>query len=117
MTPTISSTPTITPTPQPTATFTPTPVGLHVWPNPFNPQFAVGGVLKAYQAPPGATMSLYTLSGETVVNPALTANTSGYITWNGTNSNGAPVAAGIYYYIIKNGNTTLLSGKILVLRQ
>ncbi len=115
-TPTNTLTPTITSTPQPTATFTPTPVGLHVWPNPFNPQYAVGGVLKAYQAPPGATMGIYTLSGEAVVNPALTANTSGYITWNGANSNGAPVAAGIYYYVIKNGNSTLLSGKILVLR-
>ncbi len=114
-TPTATATPSTSPTPQPTATSTPTPAGLHVWPNPFNPQYAVGGALKAYQVPSGATMSLYTLSGEMV--DQLTPNSSGYIYWYGANQNGVPVSAGVYYYVIKNGNSTLLSGKLLVARQ
>lgn len=115
-TPTITLTPTNTPTPVDTPTFTPTPVGLHVWPIPFDPKYAVGGVLKAYQVPAGATMSIYTVSGESVVNPPLLPDTTGTIYWDGRNSNGSPVSAGIYYYVIKNGNSTLLSGKILLVR-
>ncbi len=36
----------MTNTPPPAPTNTPTPAGLHVWPNPFNPAFAVGGFVK-----------------------------------------------------------------------
>ena len=115
-TPNITSTPTMTFTPQPTPTFTATPVGLNVWPNPFNPKYAVGGALKAYQVPSDGKMSIYTISGEVVVNPPLEPNGAGYIYWDGKNSNGVPVSAGIYYYLIKSGNKTLLSGKILLLR-
>jgi hypothetical protein len=119
---TVTSTPTITPTPQNTATFTPTPVGLHVWPNPFSIKYAVPAgpknlpALIAYQVPNGATMSIYTISGESVVNPALTPDATGHIYWYGTNSNGAPCSPGVYYYIIQNGTQSLLSGKILLLR-
>jgi hypothetical protein len=91
-------------------------VPLNVWPNPFNPKFAVGGVLKAYQVPAGGTMSIYTISGEIVVNPPLQPDGTGLITWNGKNSNGVPVSSGIYYYLIKEGSKTLASGKILLLR-
>ena len=75
-TPTITMTPTLTYTPVPTATATATPIGLHVWPNPFDPGYAVPvpgsngiGVFKAYQVPAGATMSIYTVSGELVFGP------------------------------------------------
>jgi len=116
--------PTATPTPALTATATststitptasPTPVGLHVWPNPFNPAFAVGGFLRAYQVPPGATMSVYTVSCELVL-PPLSPDATGLITWNGTNKNGRTVSSGIYYYVIQASHKTLLAGKILVL--
>jgi len=117
-TPTATLTPTITPTPQPTATFTPTPVGLNVWPNPFNYKYAwqLNGkpVIRAYQVPTGSTMSYYTLSGEVVVSN-LAETSPGYIDWDATNSKGQMVSSGIYYYVIQNGSTILLKGKILIL--
>lgn len=123
VTPTLTPTftPTITSTTTFTATFTPTPVGLYVWPNPFNPKYAVPGPdghgdLKAYQVPLTAGMNIYTLSGEALFSSPLTPDSSGHIYWDGTNENGVPVSAGIDYYVIKDGNKVLLSGKILVLR-
>lgn len=85
--PTITSTPTITFTP--TSTFTPTvsltptstPVGLHLWPNPYNPNYAYNGTLKVYMAPPGAVLSIYTISGELVKTETVDAN--GWILWDG----------------------------------
>lgn len=113
-TPTItpSGTPTSTPTPLITPTPTATPPGLHVWPDPFNPNWAVGGQLKVYQVPSGATMNIYTLSGELVIGP-LNPDSNGYITWDGRNKNKVWVSNGIYYYVIKNSGKILLSGKIL----
>lgn len=95
-------------------------MGLHVWPNPFDTHYAVAvgpqnqPALQAYQVPLTAKMTLYTVSGELV--NTLAPLPTGYIYWYGTNSSGAPVAAGIYYYIIQDGNTTLLKGKVLLLR-
>jgi hypothetical protein len=127
-TPTATNTPTNTPTPSPTntPTFTPvitntptntptptaTPVGLHVWPIPFDPKYAVGGWLRAYQVPPGSTMSFYTVSGELV---RTLSETNGIILWDGRNNNGVEVSTGTYYYVIQSGTTVLLTGKILVL--
>ena len=119
------NTPTNTPTATPTQTLTPTitptitiPAGLHVWPNPFNPQYAWPGngvgLFRAYMVPSGATMSIYTVSGELVVK--LGEDQPGYIDWNGKNTKGIPVSAGVYYYVIQNNNSKLLSGKVLVLR-
>jgi hypothetical protein len=108
LTPTNTSTPTISPTP------TATPPGLHVWPIPFDPKFAVGGTLKAYQVPVGYSLYIYTVSGELVLDP-LTPDNTGLITWNGRNKNGVVVSTGTYYYVIRNGSSTLLAGKILVL--
>ena len=123
-TPTPTATPTntatITPTPVNTATFTSTPVGLNVWPNPFDTHYAVAvgpqnlPALQAYQVPLSAKMTIYTISGELV--NTLAPLPTGYIYWYGTNSSGAPVAAGIYYYVIQDGNSKLLTGKVLLLR-
>jgi hypothetical protein len=130
---TSTSTPTITPTPvfsfTPTYTFTPvntstpvftaTPVPpLNVWPNPFNPNYAVpvngvGPALRAMTVPANSTMNIYTVSGELVAH--LSENAPGEIDWNGKNNNGVPVSAGPYYYVIQSGNTTLLTGRVLVI--
>ncbi len=112
-TPTITSTPTNTPTFTPTITPTPTstPVGLHVWPNPFNPTYAVNGVLKAYLCPAGSFMEIYTVSGEWV-NTEKEVN--GLIEWDGRNNFGNMISAGIYYYLIKKGDQVILKGKLLV---
>ena len=122
-TPTITptATPTDTPTPTPTwtvlttATFTPTPpCQLHVWPDPFNPTYAVDQALKFGCLPPAAKVSIYTLSGEWVGDAQPVAE--GMDEWKGFNKNGAPASAGIYFYVIKNGSTVMDKGKFLLAR-
>jgi flagellar hook assembly protein FlgD len=58
-------------------------------------------------------MRIYTVSGELVIK--LQPDGTGLITWGGRNSNGSKVSSGVYYYLIKSGSTTLLSGKLLVI--
>ena len=120
-TPTITDTPTSTSTPTKTLTLTSTPTDtltstptceMHVWPVPFIPNEAVGGVLKVGCLPTGSYVSFYTLTGEHVQK---IVETNGMALWNGRNRYGASVSSGIYYYVIENGETILLRGKILVL--
>ena len=112
--PTATITPTNTPTTTPTITptFTPT-CEIHVWPDPFNPNYAVNGTLKVSCLPSGTTVSFFTLAGE-LVNQL--PEVGGMIQWNGKNQQGVPVSPGIYYYVIKNGQNPLGKGKFLVSR-
>lgn len=113
---TLTSTPTTTPSVTPTATpsLTPTPVCQpHVWPDPFNPRRAYNNTLKFGCLPPGATATIYTLSGEKV---AEAAEQNGLAQWNGLNQEGAPVSGGIYFYAVKVGSQVFSTGKFLVIR-
>ncbi len=121
-TPTFTPTPTNTPTITPTSSFTPTPTftptvtptptcEVLVWPDPYNPAHAVGGVFKVSCMPPGAIVSIYTLSGE-YVNQA--GESRGLVIWDGRNKYGSYVSAGIYYYVAQQGGRTLKTGKFLV---
>jgi len=129
-TPTLTATPTLTVTPTgtwftPTATFTwqvdqplptltPTPpCAIHLWPDPFNPQTALWGLLKVDCLPLGGTVSIYTVSGELV---ASVHEYGGLATWNGQNQYGLPASAGIYYYAIQSGTQTVQTGKFLLTR-
>jgi hypothetical protein len=89
-------------------------VGLHLWPNPYNPKYAVDGTLKVYQAPPGAVLSIYTVSGELAVTAE--ADSQGWIRWDGRNKFGILVSSGIYYYVVRTGDNTLLNGTLLIVR-
>jgi hypothetical protein len=82
-----------------------------VYPNPFNPDTQK---LKFENIVPGSTIFIYTVSGELV----RTINTSLIrAEWNGDNSKGRIVSEGIYYFVIKNPNSsTALRGKIFVVR-
>ncbi len=127
-TPTITSTatnsPSLTPTNSPTSTLTPTFTITYtptcqtlVWPNPFNPSFAVGNVLKVGCVPDGAKVTIYTLSGEKVIDlssPTRIFSMDRTETWNGQNERGLPVSSGIYYYVIQKDDKVLYRGKILV---
>lgn len=122
-TPTASPTPTITSTPTATftATITPTPLcAMNIWPDPFNPDRAVGKVLKISCLPPGASVAFYTLSGEWVRTVSDTADVYGserVALWDGKNFNGVPVSPGLYFYVIVgSGADVLLRGKILVVK-
>ena len=85
---------------------------IRVYPNPFNPKAALGGVLKFANVPRGAIIGIYTLSGE--LTAAFQAKTA-YVLWDGTNRLNNPVSPGIYYYHIKwDENRKHLRGKIFV---
>jgi hypothetical protein len=91
-------------------------VGLNLWPNPYNPNYAYNGELRVYQVPQGATFAIYTLSGEQVITP-LSPDIQGWIKWKGLNKNNVPVSSGIYYYVVSNGSNILLKGKLLILEE
>ncbi len=139
-TPTITDTPTITSTPTntftitptytpsntctPTCTYTPTCVS-YVWPNPYNPRTAVGGTLR-FSCMNNMTVQIFTVSGElvqTVTDGNSTQPCGGnqsnawgtYYCWNGRNKMGAPVATGIYFFVvIKKDGTVAQRGKFLM---
>jgi hypothetical protein len=107
--------PTITDTPTFTNTYTPTPTStppLVLWPNPFNPRTAVGGVVKFSYLPAGSKVGIYTITGELV---KTLPEVNGLAMWDGRNQTGYMVSAGIYFYVAESGSQVLQTGKILVL--
>lgn len=128
-TPTLSPTLTLTFTPSwtltltntPTDTLTPTitltPISTcegHLWPDPFDPEKAVGGTLKVSCLPSGATVSFFTLSGEKVRE---IQEQGGWAFWDGRNPNGIFAAPGIYFYVIQSNGRLLDEGKILLMME
>jgi hypothetical protein len=84
-----------------------------VYPNPFNPKSAVGGVLKFANLPRNCIISIYTESGELVINFLAKASKE---TWNGKNSSNTMCSAGIYYFIIKDSTAKIITtGKIFMM--
>jgi hypothetical protein len=111
LTATLTLTVTATPTPRP-PTSTPTPEHtFHLWPNPFNPAEAVGGTLKAFYVPTGATLRLLTVSGEKVAELTPINNR---VEWDAKTEKGRTASPGIYYYIVTQGTAALEKG-VLVL--
>lgn len=111
---TLSSTATATPTVTvtSTATLSPTPTCvIHVWPDPYSPSRAVNHSLKFSCLPPGAQIGIYTLSGELAFQFQASGDPA---QWNGRNKNGLPVASGIYFYTIEQGQKVLRTDKFLL---
>jgi hypothetical protein len=106
-------TPTLTTTQTPTVTPTSTPTcETHLWPDPYNSKFAVGQMLNISCLPPNAIVYFYTVSGEFVVQ---VTESQGLAQWNGKNQQQVPASAGIYFYVIKNGQQRVIgTGKFLV---
>jgi hypothetical protein len=74
--------------------------------------------LKVDCVPSGGSVAFYTLSGEKVreVPPGPASPDRARIAlWDGRNEQGRPVAPGIYYYAIREGDRVLGTGKILVI--
>lgn len=107
---TITQTPTITDTFTVTPTFTPT-CAIHLWPDPFNPNTAPGGLLKVSCVPTGGLVGFYTVSGEMV---QVAQESGGLAQWGGINRQGVRVSPGIYFYVIQNGSNVLARGKFLI---
>jgi len=83
----------------------------HVWPDPYNPKYAVEGYLKFDCMPSGSTVSIYTVSGELVQ----TAPEFNHMAlWDGRNRFGRYVSSGIYFYAIQAGGQAAAHGKFLV---
>jgi len=113
-TPTLTATPTSTGTPTNTATPACVP---QVWPDPFNPKYAVDHVLKIGCLTPGSTVTIYTLSGEKVWSTGQSSFQYGVpytATWDGRNQDGAQVSPGVYYYVILQGGQATQRGKFLI---
>jgi hypothetical protein len=104
-------TPTITNTLTPTATFTPT-CPILLWPDPYSVQYAHDHALKISCLPPNGSVAIYDLSGE-LVNVIHPSGDPTEWLW-AKNRNGIPVSPGIYFYVIKDGQTVLQRGKFLI---
>ena len=70
-----------------------------VYPTPFNPAKAVGGVLKFTELPDGSTVTIYTLTGAEVIK--LSGVKNHWLVWPGINKEKEQVAAGMYLYMIE----------------
>ncbi|MCD4827964.1 MAG: T9SS type A sorting domain-containing protein [Candidatus Cloacimonetes bacterium] len=70
-------------------------VGLDAWPNPFNPEVTVSFSLVL---PGQAEMAVYDIRGRLVrtLHSGSTPAGEHNLTWNGTDTSGAPVASGVY---------------------
>ncbi len=83
-----------------------------VYPNPYNPNRAIGGMLKFENVVPGCSIQIYTISGELVSS----IEAQGIIAyWDGKNRYGEKVSPGIYYFVITNPGSSTINGKIFVI--
>lgn len=86
---------------------------VYVFPNPFRPNSAQGGVLKFDNLLPDSKVRIYTLSGELV---------RGYISsggrqiWDGRNTAGEEAATGVYLYVVDQPDGSKAIGKIFLVR-
>jgi len=83
------------------------------YPNPFNPETAMGGLLKFAFVVPGSIIQIYTISGELVMSINTTMLRA---QWDGKNYRGREVSQGIYYFIVKNMYSSQVTrGKLFVI--
>jgi hypothetical protein len=113
---------TSTPTNTPTNTPSPTPTCVtYVWPDPYNPKTAVNGTLRISCMNANTTVNIYTVSGELVkiLDPSTACQVpdmSGMVyCWNGRNKQEAPVATGIYFYVVEDEGKVTQRGKFLMI--
>ncbi len=88
-------------------------ISSHAYPNPFNDFVKISYELNY---PSQTSVSIYTIYGSEVKNISSQFNSAGSysINWDGKNSAGEKVSAGIYFYTVRAGNSTA-SGKIVML--
>jgi len=92
---------------------TPAAVTLSNYPNPFNPETTISfGLTEAGYT----TLNIYNIAGQkiaTLVQDELSAGTHS-ITWDGTTSNGANVASGMYFYRLQSGDYSITNKMVLM---
>ncbi len=82
-----------------------------IYPNPFNPERAVGKVLKIDNLVPGSMIQIYTISGE-IVTSLDTQDMTVYR--DGKNRYGYMSSPGIYYWVIKIPFNKIYKGKLFI---
>jgi len=96
---------------------------VRVYPNPFRPDKAVGGVAKFENLPAGSRVEIYTLAHERVqVLEPSSPVVAGYVhpataVWDGKNESGQNAAAGVYLYIITIPDQPEMRGKLALVRK
>jgi len=85
------------------------------YPNPFNPSTRIGIEISALDESP-VDLSIYNLAGQKIVTllTGLPAQTSFEMEWNGLNVTGQPVAAGVYFYVLRTPTYYSVNKMILV---
>jgi hypothetical protein len=90
-----------------------TTLDLANYPNPFNSTTEISG---SFPAATRATLKVYDILGREVVT-LIDGNVSAgpfMVRWNGTDSNGHPVASGIYLYRLQAGDTMVVRRMVLL---
>jgi hypothetical protein len=90
----------------------------HATPNPFRPRS--GGAFDApaislRAVPPGATVRIYTLVGEQVVE-LKDSDHDGLIVWDAKNAGGKNVSSGVYLFVVDAGSGAVTRGKVVIIR-
>jgi len=86
-----------------------------VYPNPFNPATAVGGVAKFRNLPDGTFVELYTLAYERV---RVLGSVNHRAEWDGRNEAGQPAATGVYLYrIVLPDDVPPVKGRLALIRR
>jgi uncharacterized protein (TIGR02145 family) len=85
---------------------------LQNYPNPFNPSTIIGYELTS---PAHITIEIYNVLGQKI-NTLIHEfqNTSGHVTWDGTNDMGQGVPAGLYIYSLKSGGKRVNRKMLLI---
>jgi len=82
-----------------------------VFPNPY--YAGRDGFVTVDRVPPGARVRIFTLRGEQVLD--VKANSTGLLTWSGTNGSGRAVASGVYLVMVESGGSQKIL-KLAVIR-
>ncbi len=93
------------------------------YPNPFNPTTTISFDITAKDAK-NAKLEIFNLKGQKIrileysdrVGNKATESLSHSLIWNGRDDNDQPVASGVYFYKLKNGNETVASNRMLLLK-
>lgn len=82
-----------------------------IFPNPY--YAGRDGYVTVDNVPPGARVRIFTLRGEQVLD--VKANSTGLLTWSGTNGSGRAVASGVYLVMVESGGSKKIL-KLAVIR-
>ena len=89
----------------------------YCYPNPFNPTYQYGTIRFPLKGSETFTAAIFDINGKqikSIVRENNRSDSEGVIFWDGTDASGRKVQEGMYIYLIRTGNGTKISGKILI---